>query len=205
MTKRYFLWGGLVVIVAILFLLFRPYASVANYPPKNDVIVAFGDSLIKGVGATEGNDFVSLLAQKINRPIINMGTSGETTGQGLLRINEPLSKNPGTVILLLLGGNDHLQKVPKEETFSNLRQIITKFQESRALVVLLGMRGGLLNDSFKSDFENLASETHVVYVPDVLDGLFGDARYMSDAVHPNDIGYAMVAEKVYGAVKGYLQ
>ncbi|MGB2580416.1 MAG: arylesterase, partial [Minisyncoccia bacterium] len=47
--------------------------NITNYPSKGTDIIAFGDSLVVGVGSTNANDFVSLLSQKIGMPIINLG------------------------------------------------------------------------------------------------------------------------------------
>lgn len=163
---------------------------------KPESIVAFGDSLMYGIGSTKGNDFVTLLSEKIGMPIVNMGIPGDTTADGVRRVDEALTIKPG-VVILLLGGNDALQNVSTTETFNNLRILIEKFESEGAKVLLLGVRGrGVVQDPYKTFFEELAKEKGVALVPNVLSGLLGDSKYMSDAVHPNDEGYAKIAEKV---------
>lgn len=178
--------------------------EIVNDPPKNEKIVAFGDSLVAGVGATKGKDFVSVLSEKLRVPIRNMGVPGDTTAQGLARVKMVTAEDPGMVIILL-GGNDYLQKIPREQTFENLRSIIAEVQKQGALVVLLGVRGGIVRDVFENEFELLAEETGSVYVSDVLGGLIGNMSYMSDAVHPNDAGYAYIAERVFEEMEGYVR
>lgn len=173
-------------------------------PLGDGPIVAFGDSLVAGYGATSGKDFISLLSARIGEPIINMGVPGDTTTDGLARIDDVIAREPRAVILLL-GGNDFLRKVPRNQAFANLKAIIQKLQASGARVLLLGVRGGLLADNASSDFKKLARETGVEFVPDVLDGLFADSRYMYDSIHPNDAGYAKVAERVYPALAKILR
>ena len=170
--------------------------SIANYPPKNQTIVAFGDSLVAGNGSTPGNDFVSLLEEKLDQQIENLGVPGDTTEGGLERIEHVLDRDPGTVILLL-GGNDYLKRIPVEETEQNLAVMIEQFQESGAVVVLLGVRGGLLRDNREAMFEDLAESYRTIYVSNVLDGLVGNIDYMDDAIHPNDNGHAVIADRVY--------
>jgi lysophospholipase L1-like esterase len=63
--------------------------------------------------------------------------------------------------------------------------------------VLLGVRGGLLRDNYESDYQKLAEETGSAYVPNVLDGLLGEDAYMDDVIHPNEVGYRIIAEKVH--------
>ncbi len=129
-VKKYgYIFGVALFIIAIGFFIFSTFFkkpdAVENYPSQGTDIIAFGDSLVEGIGATTGNDFVSLLSKKIDRPIINLGHSGDTTAQGFARLSELNSYHP-QVVFLLLGGNDHLQKVPIAETFDNLSTIIVK-------------------------------------------------------------------------------
>lgn len=166
-------------------------------------LIAFGDSLVYGVGATDGNDFVSLLSARIGIPIENFGRSGDTTETALARISTITSEHPSLVIILL-GGNDYLHKVPLDDTFKNLGVIVDTLQQNGATVLLIGVRGGLLRDTYEERFAQFAKEKDVAYVPNILDGLIGDERFMSDAVHPNNAGYMKVADKVEPTLKKLL-
>lgn len=162
--------------------------------------MAFGDSLVYGVGSTVGEDFVAMLENKSGHRIINLGVSGNTTADGLARIHEVLKQNP-KVVMVLLGGNDFLRKVPIDTTFQNLDAIVTELDRYGARVIILGVQGGLLNDQHKDRFAKLAKEHKSLYVPNVIDGLIGNSTYMSDAIHPNDKGYAKIANKVLPVLK----
>lgn len=193
------------VFIAILFFFFGRNAEIKNYPSNGTDIVAFGDSLIAGVGATsENSNFVSILSRRIGKPIVNLGVSGNTTIDGLARINELDKYNP-KVVILLLGGNDYLKKVPIDTTFSNLERIIRNIQNRGAVVVLLGVRGGLINDKFDEKFEDLSKETQTAFVSNVLDGLLTRDEFMSDAIHPNDVGYAKIATRVYPVLQKFVK
>lgn len=197
-------FGACTLIVGGLWLFLDSEEQIVNYPPKNDRIIAFGDSLVSGVGSSAGQDFISLLSKKLNTPILNLGVPGNTTADGLSRVKSVTAKDPGTVIILL-GGNDYLRNIPEDQTFENLRSIINEFQANGSMVVLLGVRGGILSDKFADRFELLAEDTGSIYVPDVLKGLIGNMAYMSDAIHPNDAGYAKIADKVHVALAPYLK
>ncbi|MFZ2719381.1 MAG: GDSL-type esterase/lipase family protein [Minisyncoccia bacterium] len=190
LVGAWWLWGG--------------RGEITNYPPREGPIVAFGDSLIYGIGATSGNDLVSRLSAAIGEPIENMGVSGNTTALGLARLDAVLEKEP-SIVLLLLGGNDYLQRVPRETTFAQLGTIIERLQEKGAVVVLLGVRGGVLRDSFSDEFEKLADTYGTAFVPNVLDDILGKPALMFDQIHPNDAGYARIAEKVLPVLEGVIE
>ncbi len=187
--------AGCIFLVAIFFLLRSP-AEITNYPSQGSNIIAFGDSLIEGVGATPGNDFVTRLSKEFNVPIINAGHRGDTTAMALKRIENSVLQNNPKVVLLLLGGNDFLHNVPKEETFANLQLMIDKIHAKGAVVVLLGVRGGLLKDIYRESFDDLAKKNHTAYVPNVLEDILGNKSLLYDEVHPNSKGYSLIAEKV---------
>ncbi|MEK7569588.1 MAG: GDSL-type esterase/lipase family protein [Patescibacteria group bacterium] len=185
-----------IILGGIFLLLFKKPPAITNFPPKEGIIIAFGDSLVEGVGATEGNAFPAKLGKLVGEPILNMGHAGDTTEDGLRRLTEVLSENP-RIVLLLLGGNDFLGKIPAEQTFINLDKIIARLQESGVLVILLGVRGGFLTDQYDQRYEELAKKRGALYVPNVLKGLLSHDEFMSDSIHPNDAGYKKIAEKIY--------
>lgn len=198
---------GLIVLVligGILLYFFWPEAVVTNAPPKNNTIVVFGDSLVEGVGSERGGGFVSMLSERLEIDIVNMGVGGNTTADGLARLPDVQKVDAGTVIVLL-GGNDAIRRVPREETFQNLERIIRALQEDGAMVVLLGVRGGVLSDPYDEEYEALAERTGSIYVENVLKGLIGRSELMFDGIHPNDKGYAIIAERVAETLEPYFK
>lgn len=159
-------------------------------------IVAFGDSLVVGVGSTSGNDFVSVLSRRINLPIENMGVSGDTTASALSRVGNVISRDPD-IVILLIGGNDILQRLPVDQMFINIKSIVTQLQSSGAKVILVGLRNDVFGVDYESRYRNVATETGAAYVPGVLDGILGSPSLSADAVHPNDAGYQIVADRIF--------
>lgn len=192
---------GLVAVVGLFFvwlIFFRGGDEIRNYPSPNSGIIVFGDSLAEGVGSTHGNDLFSILSRKIGEPIKNYGVAGDTTVMALERLPHVLEENPHPqVAIVLLGGNDFFRKVPKETTFANLEKIVEAFQERGAVVLVLGVRGGVIKDNFDKDFESLRDKYKTAYVSDIVGSLvFFGREFMFDSVHPNDAGYAKIAERV---------
>ena len=188
---------GLFMVIGIYYF-FKP-EPIINYPSNGTDIIAFGDSLVEGVGSTQGNDFVSLLSKKIGQPIINLGHSGDTTADGVIRISKLDEYNP-KVVILLLGGNDYLKRIPATETFKNLEIIIKNIEARGAIVILVGVQGGILSDHFDKEFKNLRDKYHTAFVSNILSGLLGNPKYMFDGIHPNDIGYSIISERIYSVL-----
>ncbi len=187
--------------IALVYYFFSSDGSIENVPLQSDgSIVFFGDSLVEGVGATAGHDLPALLSRGLNMPVLNYGVAGNTTRQGLARVNEVLEEHP-RLVLILLGGNDFIQKVPRDETFANLEQIITRFQSAGAAVVLIGVRSGIIGGGVDDRYETLAEKTRSRYVEDALQGVFGDSLLMSDAIHPNNRGYEKIALRLLPIVR----
>ena len=193
---------GVLILIGIYYLFNNE--NITNYPSRGTDIIAFGDSLVEGMGSSGGNDFVSLLSKKIDQPIINLGHSGDTTEDGVKRIGELDKYNP-KIVILLLGGNDSLKKISISDTHKNLEIIIKNIQSRGAIVLLLGVRGGIFNDVFDKEFKNLSSNYHTAFASDILGGLFGDVRYMSDIIHPNNLGYEIIANRIYPVINKILK
>jgi lysophospholipase L1-like esterase len=203
LTARTIVAAVLVALAALWFL--RSDLPQAARPTAGDAIIAFGDSLVEGRGASEGRDFVSLLSRRLGLPIVNAGRSGDTTGTALSRLeSDVLSRNP-RIVIVLLGGNDFLRRVPTEVAFGNLATIVERIRQQGSAVLLVGVGVGLFTDPYQEEYEGLARRTSSGLVPDVLDGVFGHADLMSDSIHPNDRGYEIVADRVEPQLRALVQ
>lgn len=187
---------AIAVLAAFTWWFLRVPTDYANFPPTvKGPWVAFGDSLTAGFGAAEGSDYPAVLGRKLGITIQNLGRSGETTTDGLNRVEEVAGLNP-RVVLLCFGGNDSLNQQARSGTFANLERIIDRLHQTGAFVVLIGIRSASLRDQNEKHFAKLARDKRVLYVPDMLRGLVFKPVYMADAIHPNDAGYARVAERL---------
>lgn len=203
--REIFIGIGLLAAALILWafspLVLKP--DYANYPPRGSNIVALGDSLTEGIGGN-GRGYPEIVSERLGTPIINAGRAGDTTADALGRLEQDVLDRKPDIVLVALGGNDALRRIPQDETFANLRIITERIQTSGAVTILVGVRGRALSDPYDERFERLAQETRSFYIPDILDGLFGDGRYMSDAVHPNARGYEKIADRITPVLQGIL-
>ncbi len=193
--------GLCAVVAAAVFWWTAPGVPRAAKPTNGRTIVAFGDSLVEGRGATDGKDFVSVLSRRLGTPIINAGRSGDTTAAALARLDRDVLARDPKVVIVLLGGNDFLRRVPVESTFTNLQQIVERIRGRGAAVVLVGVSVGLLSDPYASEYTTVARRHAAALVPDILDGIIGNRELMADSIHPNDRGYAIIAERLERVVR----
>lgn len=193
--------GAAVVLIVLAWLLWPSrYENVANLDSRGTAIVAFGDSLTAGVGATGSDNYVARLSSALGAPVVNAGVSGDTSAAALERLERDVLPNDPRIVIVGLGGNDYLQSVPVAQTEENLRAIVRRLHDAGAMVVLLGFRFPSLNIDYEGMYERVAEEERCLLVSDVLDGILSKPSLRSDPIHPNAAGYAILAERVAGPV-----
>jgi lysophospholipase L1-like esterase len=197
---------ALAVVLAAYFgyrhFLYHP--PVKNPRPAGENIVCFGDSLTYGTGASQGMDYPTQLSRLIGRPVINAGIPGDTTATALSRLDRDVLGRSPRIVLITLGGNDLKNRQDRDRAFRNLKAIITSIQDRGALVIVGGLDVPIWGGGFQERYRKICEETGAVLVPDILKGLVGNPEKMSDAIHPNDSGYAVMAGYFHEAMKPYL-
>lgn len=160
----------------------------------NDVILAFGDSLTYGTGASEAESYPAVLAQLINRNVVRSGVPGETTEGGLARLDGVLDEHRPALVILSLGGNDMLRKVDEAVVRDNLRRIIQSIRARGAAVVLFGVPKPSLGAGAPEFYAELAKEFGIPYEGKVVASVLYSPGEKSDPIHPNARGYRRMAE-----------
>lgn len=186
-------------LTAFLLLLFMLAGCGSGSPqlPKltaADVIVAFGDSLTHGTGAAEHESYPAVLSQLINRQVVRAGVPGEVTAQGLRRLPEVIEEHRPRLVIVCLGGNDMLRKVPLPEIKANLRATIKTLRDQSIAVVLVGVPQPALVTSAPEFYAELAKEFALPYEGKVVTSVLYSPELKSDPIHPNAKGYRRMAE-----------
>jgi acyl-CoA thioesterase I len=168
---------------------------IENYPLRQGPLIALGDSITFGRDASVGNDYVSLLSERIGETVINAGVNGDRTDEALARLEtDVLSRNPRLVVVFL-GGNDFLQKVPTDTIFANLETITERIQNDGSAVLIMGYKNFSFTN-YDARYRALAWESGSAYAPDVMGGILGNPFYTTDLVHPRDNGHELIADRV---------
>ena len=167
----------------------------------HDVIVAFGDSLTHGTGASDDAAYPAVLASLTGHIVINAGVPGDTTSSGLLRLPEVLDEYKPRLVLLCLGGNDMLRKQPESTTVNNLRLLVQTIRASGASVVLIGVPEPKLFGGAPDFYARIAEDMQLPLEREVFNDVLKDNRLKSDPIHANAAGYRQVAERLAAFLK----
>ncbi len=178
-------------------------------------LVAFGDSLTAGYNLPQGDGFVAQLQSALRKDgykvnVIDGGVSGDTTSDGLSRLDWTLADGADGVILEL-GANDMLRGVAPRLVDANLREILAKLKAKHIPVLLAGMRampnlGKDYVQSFDAIYPRLAQTYRVPLYPFFLEGIMGDAsQHLSDGMHPNARGVATIVSHILPSVENLLK
>ncbi len=170
------------------------------------VIVAFGDSLTAGFGADAGASYPDFLqkdldAQGFRYQVVNQGVSGNTTKDGVDRLDEVLQTKP-VLVVVAFGGNDGLRGLPVATTRENLDHIVATLQQAGIKVVLGGITlppnyGADYVKQFNQTYKVVAAKYHVPLLPFLLQGVYGVPGGMqADGMHATDQGNAQVAKNL---------
>lgn len=159
-------------------------------------VLAFGDSLTAGTGADDGESYPAQLQALTDRRVINAGVPGETTAQGRERLAAALERHRPDLVLLCLGGNDFLRKLPAEATRANLAAMIERLQARRIPVALLAVPKLTVLGGPHPMYEALGERYDVPVLTDSLNAILREPGLKADRVHPNAAGYERLAAEL---------
>ncbi|MBI3942073.1 MAG: arylesterase [Chloroflexi bacterium] len=168
---------------------------------ESRMIVCLGDSLTAGHGAVEGQSYPTFLAQRVPGKVVNAGLAGDTTAGALVRLyDDVISWDPWCVVVEL-GLNDILAEIPIEETERNLRQILNELRLCGCHVVLAGFPIA----EYREMYTRLASASGAILWENFLAGALGQEKLMTDTIHPNEAGYAVIAQNCQAVLWPHLK
>lgn len=170
--------------------------------PAGTKVLALGDSLTAPHGVTPEEAWPALLAKRSGWLVINAGVSGDTSAGALQRLPALLDEHAPALVLVSLGGNDMLRRLPQGQTVSNLGQMLALIKARGAKAVLLAtpkpsIAGAVFNNLSAADFyEEVAKQHQVPLIKDALAEVLSNTDLKADQLHPNAAGHALLAKKI---------
>lgn len=167
-------------------------------------IAVFGDSLTEGYGLSSNHALPAALQTLLHNEGItikahNFGISGETSCDGLKRLDVVLAANP-TAVILEFGANDCYIEEPVSLVKKNLSTMIAAFSAKNIPVLLVGIRAmaeipAAYRTKFNPIFQQLSKQHNVLLYPDILAPYLGNPLLtLLDGLHPNEEGVMAIAQ-----------
>lgn len=190
----------------VVFALLLFFAACGKTPqlaklPNDAVVLAFGDSLTFGTGATPETSYPAELEKLIGRRVIAAGVPGEITEAGLERLPDVLDEEKPQLIILCHGGNDLLRKTGEAKAEANLRAMIALAKSKAIQVVMIAVPKPGFTLATPPYYEKIAEELKLPIETKVLRSILMTPELKSDTIHPNAAGYKKIAEAIAELLK----
>ena len=169
--------------------------------PADAVVLAFGDSLTFGTGATPDKSYPALLERKIGRKVVVSGIPGEVSAAGLARLPDVLDEIAPKLLILCHGGNDMLRKLSTRQAADNIRAMVALARSRGMDVMLLGVPSPGLLLSTAEHYDEIAKELRLPYEGKAIARILSDSSLRTDVAHPNAEGYQRLADAVADLLK----
>lgn len=191
--------------IGLLAAAMAPLAGCGRKPPRAQAIpfgatvLALGDSLTSGVGASADSAYPAVLQRLTGWKVVNGGISGDTSAQALQRLPDLLQQHQPALVIVGIGGNDFLRRQSASATRANVRQICELARAAGAQVLLVAVPEftvmatlGQLSDH--AMYAEIASELRIPLHRKGWSGVLADATLRSDQIHANAAGYERFAQ-----------
>src|SRR6185436_18927526 len=136
--------------------------------PSDAIVLAFGDSLTFGTGATEDESYPAQLERIIGRRVVRAGVPGEVSAQALARLPGALDEHTPRLLLLCIGGNDFLRRLGNSQAERNVREMVRLARSRGVAVMLIGTPEPGLLPSPPAFYAAVASDLRVAYEGGVI-------------------------------------
>ncbi len=212
MSKKNFLRVLVFVLVAAIVV----GCSEKKSQIKIEKVLLFGDSLMSGYGLPEDDHLSvvlekSLKSDKYEIQIFNGSISGDTSSDGLDRIEDELSDTSYDLIIIGLGANDMLRRINPDQTKQNLEDIINIITSNNIKIILAGMIASPTNGlNYKKKFDkiypDLSKKFELELIPFLLKGVaLNPSLNQADGIHPNEKGVLIIAETIKKSITNFLK
>lgn len=174
---------------------------------KGATVIALGDSLTEGVGATAKTAYPAILAETTGWNIINAGISGDTSAGVLSRLAPLMDKHQPKLVLTCIGGNDFLRKVDEATTRSNIKAICENIKASGAQNMLIAvpqlslLAAAISSLSDHPMYKQIAKEMDIPLQEGAWSEILSNANLRSDQIHANEEGYALFAKRLASSLR----
>ena len=177
--------------------------KTAQPVPPGSTVLALGDSLTFGTGASAETSYPTVLAGLTGWNVVNAGVSGDTSAQALARLPALLAEHQPKLVIVSIGGNDFLRKLPESDTRAHVHAICKQSLDAGAQVLLVAVPRATVAAALgqMTDHALYAEVSKDLKIPlqrEAWGEVLAQPDLRADAVHANARGYAQFARSVQG-------
>jgi lysophospholipase L1-like esterase len=225
----------LIISAIISALLFIGCSDGTSGGEEDKTIVCFGNSLTEGYGGEGKSypHFLAQKVNIPVVNLGESGISAEEAANSVTNYRSQF--NSAAIVIIELGANDLIDRARSsifsgidpsfvrekvETSFETILNYINglngeskiylaKFYNEEVkndLIALFGDIGlSLVHQEYEYMFTRLESKYNVEIIDNIWNGVWGDTDLMSDIIHPNANGYAIMAENYFISMKNFLR
>lgn len=156
------------------------------------------------------------LSRHLRISVHNQGILGLTTLRALQIVGDSVFARRPALVLLELGANDLLRGLPVHDVSSRLERLVDTLQQFGSRVVLISFLNEEIISTIPSNhflfsrreegkeclkmLRQVAAKKRILFVEDAMKGIYWNASLLSDALHPNAKGYAVMEANIRHAL-----
>ncbi len=182
-------------------------------------VTAFGDSITVGIlelgrrdlGLATSNNYPALLQRKLRtlEPawlVINRGVGGEETVEGAARLPGVLALDQPGIVLIMEGTNDARKSWSGDDAVQNLRSMVRIARAANAIPILATVPPSFSSRACTHEViayvnEQIRANPEGAALAEMFYGMNDAALFGRDHLHPNERGYAVMAEIWFQAIQ----
>ena len=177
--------------------------KTAQPVPPGSTVLALGDSLTFGTGASAETSYPTVLAGLTGWNVVNAGVPGDTSAQALARLPALLAEHQPKLVIVSIGGNDFLRKLPESDTRTHVHAICKQSLAAGAQVLLVAVpratvAAALGQMTDHALYAEVAKDLKIPLQREAWGEVLAQPDLRADAVHANARGYAQFARSVQG-------
>ena len=177
--------------------------KTAQPVPPGSTVLALGDSLTFGTGASAETSYPTVLAVLTGWNVVNAGVPGDTSAQALARLPALLAEHQPKLVIVSIGGNDFLRKLPESDTRAHVHAICKQSLDAGAQVLLVAVpratvAAALGQMTDHALYAEVAEDLKIPLQREAWGEVLAQPDLRADAVHANARGYAQFARSVQG-------
>lgn len=183
--------------------------SIFSCTNKKSVLIV-GDSILTGYGLDENDSPLEIIKKRIKNSVFDFCEPGFTVSAFSNRLSN-YDELPISHVIIELGANDFLLGNDSENCKKKFLKVINYFEKKGISICLISFIDDTMfeysdycNVELLHQYEDMYKELqgeNVLLITNIWKNNFSDENYKIDFFHPNKIGAAIIANKIFSEIE----